>query len=76
MSHDLVMKILCLGSKLLEHWIILYPILDDKIFGLLELKAFADNKMKVTSKSWVEKFVGKGKNAGYGFYEFIVTYIL
>ena len=46
------------------------PLPNDKILHWSELKAFADNKMKVTESlkfDWerVENIVGKGENASY-----------
>ena len=48
----------------------LNPLPNDNILGLPKLKAFADNKIKVTENLkfvlWrIENIVGKGENAGY-----------
>ena len=42
---------------------------NNKIFRLVQVEAFADNKIKVTQKlkfvlGWVEDILGKGENAG------------
>ena len=57
-----------------QHFLIFHnavnPLPDDKVLGWSKLKAFADDKIKVTEKlkfvlRRAEHIVGKGKNAGY-----------